>query len=142
MTPNRSPLNRLVDLRERAVDRLKADLGVRQALQARYTANIERMERLCESTGASGAWQPAQSLNCAAYKQAVMLLAESHRADLERHESDMATAEHALQRAAREHESLAQVATRQQAAWQRTAEVAEQKRQDDMASQVWWRARA
>ena len=140
MTSARTPLHRLVDLRERTVDRLKSDFGAKQALQARYVANIERMQRLCESTGASGALPPALSLNCAAYKQSVMLMAESHRVDLQLHEADMAVAERALHSAAREHEALDQLVTRQQAAWQRVENSREQKRQDDMASQVWWRA--
>lgn len=144
-------LQRLVDLREREVERLGADLSARQATRNRYATNLARLEQLCEGSGASGA--PSKragadarlslslSLNCASYKQAVMRMAAAHRVDLSLFEADMAVARRALLAAARRHEALGQELARQRDTALKAKSSREQKRQDDIALQTWRRGR-
>lgn len=143
-------LKRLVELREREVDRLSADVAAKHAVRDRYRANLERLEHLYRSSGASGSPLPARqgavlspvlSLNCAGYKQAVMKMAEAHRTDLSLQEADVAVAQRALAAAVRRHESLDLVLERQLQGMRRLRESTEQKRQDELASQTWWRGR-
>lgn len=138
--PTRS-LERLVDLREREVDRLTADMAAKTALRERYRNNVERLESLYRSVGATGAWSPALSLNCAQYKQSVMQLADAHREDLTLHEADMAVAQQMLMAAARKHEALSHVLEQRQNQVRHTQTVHEQKRQDEVATQTWFRGR-
>lgn len=136
--PSRS-LERLVDLREREVERLTADVASKQAVRARFVDNLARLDGLCDSAGASGRSSPLLSLNCANYKQAVLALADSHRTDLALHDAEMALARQALAAAARRHEVLDQVRERQHQAAQKAQRSVEQKQQDDLAAQVWLR---
>lgn len=134
-------LGRLVDLRERDVERLTAEVAAKQAVRARYLSNLERLEQLRDGSGASGMLSPVLSLNCAAYKQTVMLAADAHRADLQLHEADMALSQQALQTAALRREVLGQVHLRHQRDLKRVEASGEQKRHDELAAQVWWRGR-
>lgn len=138
---NLHSLGRLIELREREVERLTAEVAAKQALRERYLGNLRRLEQLCAGTGASGAPSPALALNCAAYKQSVMQLADAHRGDLALHEADMALSSRALAEAARRREVLAQVHDGQQRALLRLQEAGEQKRQDEIAAQVWLRSK-
>lgn len=138
--PNRS-LEQLVGLREREVDRLTADMATKTALCERYRNNVERLEKLCQSAGPSGAWSPALSLNCAQYKQSVMQLANAHREDLTLHEANMAVAQQVLTAAARKHEALFQVLERSRNQERHERNVHEQKRQDEVATQTWFRSK-
>ena len=56
-------LSTLVDLRERDVDRLSADVATQQALRERYQRNLERMDRLCADTAALPTVSPMQAMN-------------------------------------------------------------------------------
>ncbi|WP_442881019.1 flagellar FliJ family protein [Aromatoleum sp.] len=141
MTKTSNGLVRLIDLRERDVERLTAEVAAKQAVRERYLGNLARLEQLRDSTGASGALPPVLSLNCAAYKQSVMLVADAHRADLRLHEADMALSQQALQASALRREVLGQVHARQCRELRRAQEAGEQKRQDELASQLWWRGR-
>lgn len=138
---NIESLGRLVQLREREVEQLTAELAAKQAVKERYLGNLRRLEQLRDSTGASGAPSPALALNCAAYKQTVMQLVAAHRDDLALHEADMALSSQALANAALRCEVLVQVRDGQQRALLREQAVGEQKRQDEIAAQVWLRAK-
>jgi flagellar export protein FliJ len=144
-------LGQLVDLREREVDRLSADLAQQRTMQQRYVENLARLTRLHESSGATGAQRnpacsqalsPALSLNCGGYKQVVMKMAAAHRLDLSLHEVDMAQTQRRVTEAARRHEALDQVLARQRTQLQRIQSVRAQKHVDDMASQQWLRRRS
>jgi flagellar export protein FliJ len=144
-------LGQLVDLREREVDRLSADLAQQRTMQQRYLENLARLARLQESSGATGAQlhpassqalSPALSLNCGGYKQVVMKMAAAHRVDMSLHEADMAQTQRRVTEAARRHEALDQVLTRQRSKFQRIQSVREQKHVDDVASQQWVRRRS
>jgi len=137
-------LSTLVTLREKDVDRLSADVAAKQVVRVRYQTNLERMARLvdsCEpiSLGNSSA---VQALNRANYKTSVLQMADLHRQDLALHEADMAIAQNALHDAARRQEVLEQVLDKQQRSLLKVRLSQEQKQQDDMASQVWLRAKA
>jgi flagellar export protein FliJ len=144
-------LQRLVELREREVERLGADMSARQATRNRYATNLARLEQLYTGSGASGA--PSRiagengqislslSLNCASYKQAVMRMAAAHRVDLSLFEADMAVARRALLAATRRQEALGQELARQRDNALKAKSSREQKRQDDIALQTWRRGR-
>lgn len=132
-------LNRLVDLREREVDRLQAEMASKEALRRRYLGNLDRLQELCAGSGASGVLSPTLALNCAGYKEAVLELAASHRESLTLHEADMAVTQRALVAASRRHQVLGQVLEARQERGRRAENLREQKRQDDLAAQVWLR---
>lgn len=134
-------LGRLVDLREREVDRLTAELAAKQVVRQRYLGNLERLEQLRDGSGPSGALPLALSMNCAAYKQTVMQLVAAHRDDLAVHEADMALSQQALNAAACRHEVLNQVHEKRLRHLQQAQDLSEQKRQDELATQVWLRQR-
>ncbi|NMM79776.1 hypothetical protein B2J86_02335 [Acidovorax sp. SRB_14] len=132
-------LARLVELRQRAVDRQLAEVADKQSVRERYQRNLEQLDSLCRNAGPSGASMAVFSLNNANYKQTVMQLADTHRVDLALHDADLALSRRALVEAARQREAVDQLLTRQRQALQRTQAAQEQKRQDDMASLVWQR---
>lgn len=134
-------LNRLVDVREREVDRLQAAMADQEATRQRYRNNLERLEELSAGSGVRGSWSPLLAANSGAYKQNVLLLAAAHRESLAAHEADMAVTRVALQAAARRHEVLAQVRDRQLESDRRALQRREQKGQDELAAQVWLRGR-
>lgn len=135
----------LVELRERDKQLLLAELVAKRELAERYRNNLARLERLCESAGASGSASGAQlsvlSQNRADYKQAVMRMAEGHRNELKLHESDMHLAQQTLTAAVHRHEALDQLLARQREDRQRSRSRNDQKRQDELASQSWLRER-
>jgi flagellar export protein FliJ len=134
-------LGRLVELRGRELDRLTADMAGKQAMRARYRSNIERIEHLARDSGASGSLPLAQSVNCADYKQAMLQIVNAHRQDLGLHEADMAVAQQVLIVAARRKEVLGQVLEQRHQDAARAQTVQQQKRDDELASQMWWRGR-
>lgn len=141
MTTRPLPLDRLVDLRERKVDKLAADVAAHEATRRRFVANIERMQQLARDSGASGAVSPALAANCAGYKQSLLQLTDAHRRDLAAHELQADALRRSLSDATREHEVLRQVAERRAQAVQAALGVRERKQGDDLASQVWLRGR-
>ena len=133
-------LDTLVQVRTAQVDRLQADLAGQEATRARYQVNLERLAQLAEGSGASGtalALNPALALNCGAYKQGVLALAESHRTDLALHEANMAVAQDRLKDAWVRRELLGKVLVRAQDALATEQERAARKREDDIATQSW-----
>ena len=133
-------LDTLVQLRGAQVDRLQADLASQEALRVRYQVNLERLDALASGSGASGrtlALSPALALNCGAYKQGVMALADSHRLDLSLHEATMTVAQDRLKDAWVRRELLGKVLVREQDAQALEQERANRKREDDIATQSW-----
>jgi flagellar export protein FliJ len=138
-------LARLTLLRERQVEHLSADMAGRRAVQNRYLGNIQRLEKLYQSTGASigSARLPLSALysNCAAYKQAVMKMTDAHRVDLSLHEAEMELARRSLAAAVQRHDALDQVLARARAGARQVISKREQTLQDETAVQVWTRGR-
>lgn len=135
----------LTSLREREVDKRNADMVERGAVRRRYVGNIERLEKLCQSTGATslGAAKtiPALSLNGAAYKQDVMKMTDAHRLDLSLHDAGMEVARRMLVSAVRSHEALDHELGRVHATLRHHRSKRDQKLQDETALQMWARRR-
>ncbi|HJV05947.1 MAG TPA: flagellar FliJ family protein [Chromobacteriaceae bacterium] len=132
-------LSQLTALRQGEVDRLSADIARQEATRQRYQKNLARMAGLCEGSGASGSLPPALSLNCASYKLTVMSMMASHQMDLALHEADMAVTREHLMQATRQSEVMAQMLEQKREILRREQSGREQKRQDELAAQVWLR---
>ena len=133
-------LGTLVQLRSTQVERLEADLASQEATRVRYQNNLQRLTALTHGSGASGAAlqiKPAKALNCGAYKQGVMALADSHRVDLSLHQANMAVSQNRLKDAWIGRELLGKVLAREQSAHAAGQERATRKREDDIAIQSW-----
>lgn len=148
-------LSRLIELRQREIDRRSAELADKLRLRERYQRNLAQLEALgslCTLGPAHSAELKAPrqlagamaglALNNAHYKQSMQQLAATHRQDLALHEADLAVTRHALAEVAREREALQHLLTRQQQREQHVRSVREQKGQDDLAAQVWLRRSA
>ena len=138
-------LGTLVQLRSTQVERLEADLASQEATRVRYQNKLQRLTALTHGSGASGAalaTNPAMALNCGAYKQGVMALADSHRVDLSLHEANMAVSQDRLRDAWIGRELLGKVLARTQDARAAENERATRKREDEIATQSWMAGRA
>jgi len=140
-------LGTLVQLRSTQVERLQAELAGHEATRVRYQNNLDRLSMLTTSSGASGAalgLAPALALalNCGAYKQGVLALADSHRVDLQLHEANMAVAQRRVHEAWAKRELLGKVLERARGAQAQEQERATKKREDDIATQSWMAGRA
>ena len=134
-------LGTLVELRSLDVDRLQADLASQEATRARYRNNLARLDALTEGSGATGALPLALALNCGAYKQNVMAMADLHRADLALHEANMAVSQRKLADAWTRRELLGKVLEQEQVLHAREQERVVRKREDDIATQSWMAGR-
>lgn len=138
-------LGTLVQLRSTQVERLQRELASQEATRVRYQNNLQRLNNLAHGSGASGAsvaLAPALALNCGAYKQDVLALADSHRLDLQLHEANMAVAQRRVHEAWAKRELLGKVLERAQDARALDQERATRKREDDIATQSWMAGRA
>jgi flagellar export protein FliJ len=139
-------LGTMVQLRSTEVDRLQADLAGQEATRARYQNNLARLAALAEGSGASGSLAQgnalALALNCGAYKQNVLAMADAHRVDLQLHEANMAVAQRKLSEAWTRRELLGKVLEQKQELVARDQERALRKREDDIATQSWMAGRA
>ncbi|WP_292044249.1 flagellar export protein FliJ [Massilia sp. UBA6681] len=142
-------LGTLVELRSLDVDRLQADLASQEATRTRYQNNLARLDALTEGSGATGALVPggarvpalALALNCGAYKQNVMAMADLHRTDLALHEANMAVSQRKLADAWTRRELLGKVLEQEQVLHAREQERVVRKREDDIATQSWMAGR-
>ncbi len=130
-------LGTLVQLRSLDVDRLQADLASQEATRARYRNNLARLDALATGSGPSGALPPALALNCGAYKQNVMAMADLHRTDLALHEANMAVAQRKLSDAWTKRELLGKVLEQQEDLLSKEQDRIVRKREDDIATQSW-----
>lgn len=138
-------LGTLVQLRSTQVERLQRELATQEAIRVRYQNNLQRLNALATGSGASGATvtlAPALALNCGAYKQGVLALADSHRVDLQLHEANMAVAQRRVHEAWTRRELLGKVLARAEDAQGQEQERATRKREDDIALQSWMAGRA
>ena len=135
-------LGTLVELRTLAVDRLQADLASQEATRTRYQNNLARLDALATGSGATGSLPPALALNCGAYKQNVMAMADLHRTDLALHEANMAVSQRKLADAWTKRELLGKVLEQEQVLHAREQERVVRKREDDIATQSWMAGRA
>lgn len=134
-------LGTLVELRSLAVDRLQADMASQEKTRTRYRNNLARLDALAEGSGASGALPLAQALNCGAYKQNVMAMADLHRTDLALHEANMAASQRKLTDAWTRRELLGKVLDQQHVLLAGEQQRALRKREDEIATQSWMAGR-
>jgi len=132
-------LTTLVGLRSTEVERLQTEMAEKTAVRERYQKNLERLTGLTTSSGASGALHLALSVNCGNFKQAVMQIADQHRTDLHLHEANMAISQQALNAAWARREVLDQVLTQKQKTVATEQQRMDAKRQDELATQFWFR---
>lgn len=133
-------LSQLARLRGTAVQQLLGRVAYQQNLCQRYRNNIEGLSRLCSYTVSMST--PLQRENQFRYKGTL------HRMiDLQRRE--LAVAEQGLQRirsellvAMRSEKIIVQVLEGKVQQWQQELARHEQKIQDGLAAQSWWRARS
>lgn len=130
-------LGTLVQLRSLDVDRLQADLASQEATRVRYQNNLARLDALATGSGATGALPPALALNCGAYKQNVMAMADLHRTDLALHEANMAVAQRKLSDAWAKRELLGKVLKQHESLHSKEQDRLVRKREDDIATQSW-----
>ena len=130
-------LGTLVQLRSLDVDRLQADLASQEATRTRYQNNLARLDALATGSGASGSLPLALALNCGAYKQNVMAMADLHRTDLALHEANMAVAQRKLSDAWTKRELLGKVLEQQESLHSKEQDRIVRKREDDIATQSW-----
>lgn len=132
-------LTRLVELRERERAQRQADLAQHVATGERYRRRVEQLDALWQSSTVGSLPAPSLALNCANYKQTVLELASRHREDLARHDGVTDQARQDFLAATRRHGAVDQVLTLQLQAQARAQRSREQKRQDEIASQLWLR---
>lgn len=133
---------RLLDLRQREVDRRLAEVAEKQALGERYRRNLEKLDALSRQPGGSGQTHPGIAMNSANYKIGVLHMAQTHRQELALHDADLAIARQQLAEASRRHEALRQLLEREQRSARRQENTREQKSQDEIAALVWQRRTA
>ena len=132
-------LTTLVGLRSTEVERLQGEMAAQTAVRERYQKNLERLTGLYTDSGPSGALPLALSVNCGNFKQAVMQMADQHRTDLHLLEANMAVSQRALNTAWAKREVLDQVLTQKQKYVANEQHRADAKRQDELATQFWFR---
>ncbi|MDC8756497.1 flagellar export protein FliJ [Janthinobacterium fluminis] len=132
-------LTTLVTLRSNELERLQTDMAAQTQVRERYQKNLERLTGLYTASGASGALPLALSVNCGNYKQAVMEMVDTHRTDLHLHEANMAVAQRVLNAAWAKREVLDQVLTQKQKDADVSVQRRDAKRQDELATQFWFR---
>jgi flagellar export protein FliJ len=132
-------LTTLVALRNTEVERLQTEMAEKTNLRERYQKNLERLTGLYTNSGASGNLHPALAGNCGDYKQAVMVMADSHRLDLHMHEADMAVSQQALNAAWARREVLGKVLDKTQKVVNQQQNAKERKQHDELATQLWLR---
>lgn len=135
-------LSTMVQLRSTEVERLQADLASQEATRTRFQNNLARMHSLANGSGASGVLPPALALNCGAYKQNMLAMADAHRVDLHLHEANMAVSQRRLTDAWTRRELLGKVLEQQEAGLARDQERVTRKREDEIATQSWMAGRA
>jgi flagellar export protein FliJ len=135
-------LDTLVRVKSSEVEQMQAELAKQEATRARYQSNLARLAELAEGSGASGILAPVLAVNCGHYKENVLAMADTHRADLALHEANMAVAKQQLTAAWTRRELLGKVLEQHQAAADRDKERAVRKREDETATQSWLAGRA
>jgi len=132
-------LTTLVTLRDNEVEKLQSELAAKENVRNRYQKTLDKLTTLYESSGPTGRLPMALATNCGDYKQAVMVMADSHRLDLNMHEADMAVSQRALNAAYAKREVLGQVLHKEQQAVVSAQRAKERKNHDELATQLWFR---
>jgi Flagellar FliJ protein. len=130
-------LNRLAGLRGSKVRQLLGQIRYQQSLCQRYRNNIAGLGRLCEFTVPANT--PLQRDNQQRYKATLYKMMELQRRELAVAEQALARIQRELQQAMRSERLVQQVIDAKLAEWQQLLARQEQKLQDGLAAQTWWR---
>lgn len=134
-------LTHLLVLRERERDRLQTEVAAKFMLAERFEQNIRRLETL-GSDLKPHAGNAIHSINAAIYKHSMKQLAHEQQQDLILHRKDMQVSQDALVEAARKREAINKILHQKKLRLEKARSHAEQKRTDEMASQLWARGRS
>ena len=133
-------LNRLAQLRNIQVRHIMGRVSYQQNLCERYRKNIAALARLCEFSTATTT--PLQRHNQQQYKATLHAMTNLQVRELRLAEQTLSRIQDELQQAVRQEKVLSQAIDEKMRLWQATLASQEQKIQDGLASQVWWRNKA
>lgn len=130
-------LGRLATLRGTRVQQMLGRVTYQQNLCQRYRNNILGLNRLCSFTVPMTT--PLQRNNQQQYKQTLHHMVELQKRELTLAEENLARIQVELMAAMRSEKIVAHVLDAKIAQWQQTLNQQEQKIQDGLAAQSWWR---
>lgn len=131
-------LGRLADLRAIQVRQVMARVTYQQNLCQRYRNNIAGLARLCGFSSATTT--PLQRHNQQQYKATLHAMTNLQARELKLAEQTLQRIQDELLAAMREEQVLVRVIEGKVQAWQAELSRQEQKIQDGLASQAWWRS--
>lgn len=131
-------LARLATLRATRVQQMLGRVTYQQNLCQRYRNNITGLTRLCGFTVPMTT--PLQRDNQQKYKGTLLRMVELQRKELAVAEENLARIQLELMNAMRSEKIVAHVIDAKMTQWQHLLNQQEQKIQDGLASQSWWRA--
>ena len=130
-------LNRLAQLRSIQVRNIMGRVSYQQNLCERYRKNIAALARLCEFSTATTT--PLQRHNQQQYKATLHAMNNLQVRELKLAEQNLDRIQQELFAVMRQEKVLAQVIDEKMRVWQASLALQEQKIQDGLASQAWWR---
>jgi flagellar export protein FliJ len=130
-------LSRLASLRGNKVRQMLGRVSYQQNLCQRYRNNITGLGRLCGFSVPMTT--PLQRDNQQRYKATLYKMVELQRRELQLAEENLARIQAGLLAAMRSEKVVAQVIDAKMAQWQQLLAQQEQKIQDGLAAQAWWR---
>ncbi|AOA04969.1 MULTISPECIES: flagellar export protein FliJ [Pseudomonas] len=133
-------LNRLAQLRAVQARQIMGRVTYQQNLCERYRNNIAGLTRLCGFTTATTT--PLQRHNQQQYKATLHAMTNLQVRELKLAEQTLKRIQDELQQVVRQEKVLAQVIEDRMRQWLATLAQQEQKIQDGLASQTWWRNKA
>ncbi|EIK45720.1 flagellar export protein FliJ [Cellvibrio sp. BR] len=131
-------LSRLASLRGTKVQQMLGRVTYQQNLCQRYRNNITGLNRLCSFTVPMTT--PLQRNNQQQYKATLHKMVELQQRELTLAEENLARIQVELMAAMRSEKIVAHVIDAKMAQWQVQLNQQEQKIQDGLAAQSWWRA--
>lgn len=131
-------LSRLASLRSTKVQQMLGRVTYQQNLCQRYRNNIIGLNRLCSFTVPMTT--PLQRNNQQQYKATLHKMVELQQRELALAEENLARIQVELMAAMRSEKIVAHVIDAKMAEWQQQLNQQEQKIQDGLAAQSWWRA--
>lgn len=133
-------LNRLAQLRAVQARQIMGRVTYQQNLCERYRNNIAGLTRLCGFTTATTT--PLQRHNQQQYKATLHAMTNLQVRELKLAEQTLKRIQDELQQVVRQEKVLAHVIEDRMCQWLATLAQQEQKIQDGLASQTWWRNKA
>lgn len=140
MNPQIEMLSRLAGIRAGKVRELLGRVNYQQNLCQRYRNNITGLGKLCGFSVAVDT--PLQRSNQQQYKMTLFKMLELQKRELATAEQTLAHIQRDLMQAMRNEKVLNHIIDSKLSAWQSELSRQEQKIQDGLAAQSWWREQA